>query len=441
MKKITLICFSLILLYASCENSVHPVSGPFQPKKYPADLAVEWNKLQMKISRTTAGYGPGPATRAFAYSGLTFYEALVGGMPGYRSVASFMTGTGMPGQNGAIHWPASANAAMASIVKDLIPTASDASKARIDSLEQVFNTLFGQEKHVTPEILQNSIDFGRSVADVIFEWSKSDGFAEAQAANNSYVIPVGTGLWEKTPPAFAFPINVYLGKVRTFAPNAAELTMPPKPVTYSEGSGSPFYNQVNEVYTISQSLTDYDKLTSKTWGEFPGNFTNGLRYLQLAILLIDDSKLNLDQAALAFAKHGMALQDATIAVFKAKYTYNVVRPITYIRNVMGYTGWNTFNTTPPHPEYPAAHAVGGRASSRALEGIFGKNYGFTDRTHESLYGARHYDNLEAYSIESGWSRVLGGIHYVQSVNAGAEQGEEVADLINQLPFKASSSEH
>jgi len=70
-----------------------------------------------------------------------------------------------------------------------------------------------------------------------------------------------------------------------------------------------------------------------------------------------------------------------------------------------------------------------------LESIFGTNYSFTDRTHESLYGARTYNSLKAYSDEAGLSRTLGGIHYKGSVAAGEKQGEKVGDLINQLPFK------
>ena len=36
--------------------------------------------------------------------------------------------------------------------------------------------------------------------------------------------------------------------------------------------------------------------------------------------------------------------------------------------------------TPPHPEYPAAHAVISAASAAVLENIFGEHYSFTDHT-------------------------------------------------------------
>jgi len=440
MKK-TLLLLALLsmLVYVGCNDRDHfdPEGGHHKPiKKYSGDLAVAWMKLQMSISRTTPGYNAGLATRAFAYSGLSLYESVVEGMPGYKSVASHMIGVKVPPHKSSfIYFPASANAAMAFALKNFIPTASPAAVARIDSLESAFNLQFSKE--ASAKILEKSAEYGRTVASVIFEWAKTDGAAEAAAKNSSYVIPTGFGLWKPTPPGFVAPVNVYANEIRTFAKNSITKTLPPAPTPYSEQVGSPFYNQVNEVYTISQSLTPYDVLTVKTWGEFPGNYVNALRYQQIAIQLIDETNLTLDFAALTFAKHGMALQEAVGCVFNAKYLHNVVRPITYIHEVLGHGTWTTVNTTPPHPEYPAAHAAVGRASSRVLESIFGEKYSFTDRTHENLYGARTYNSLKAYSDEAGWSRVIGGIHYKASVAAGDNQGKKVGDLINQLPFKHS----
>ena len=444
MKKTILLLVMAAFLYASCEEPCNPFnegnSSSVPIKKYPGDLAVAWLKLQMRISRSTPGFLPS-ATRAFAYSGLTLYESIVEGMPGYNSVASSMIGANITSKKGfpVIYWPASANAAMAIVLRDLIPTAGAADIARIDSLEAAFNTQFSLEE--SAKVLEHSAAYGKKVATSIFEWAKSDGFAEAMAKNSSYNVPTGFGLWKPTPPAFAAPVNVYISQARTFVPNSLTLTLPPPPISYSEEVGSAFRNMVNEVYTISQSLTDHDIQTVKTWGEFPGNYTNALRYVQISIQLVDEANLPLPVAALAFAKHGMAMEEAVACVFNAKYKYNYVRPITYIRDIMKYGTWNAVNTTPPHPEYPAAHACVGRASSRVLESIFGKNYAFVDRTHENLYGTRSYKNLKAYSDEAGWSRVIGGIHYVSSVEAGKVQGEKVGDLINKLRFSDSYKNH
>ncbi len=431
MKKLILM-FTAFILVIGCQEG-----GPeiVPATKYSGDLAVKWFQLEMQICRTTTGFGPGPATRSFAYSGLVLYESIAKGMPGYRSVATSMMETDVTSnlKFPVLYWPASANAAMAETLRSFIPAANEANKLKIDSLESAFNSEFALK---TPaNVFDNSVEYGKTIAKNIFTWSKSDGFAEAIAKNGSYAVPAGSGVWEPTPPALAAPINVYVSEIRTFVPKVVSLTMPPPPMTYSEAVGSPFHTMVKEVYDISKALTATDVLTVKTWGEFPGNYTNALRYIQISIQLVDESDITLDRAALTFALHGMALQDAVASVFGAKYKYNQLRPITYIRNVMGFSTWNTVNTTPPHPEYPAAHATVGRASSRILESIFGENYSFIDHTHENLYGARTYNNLKEYSTEAGASRVLGGIHYKPSVQTGLEQGEKVANLILQLPFR------
>ena len=56
----------------------------------------------------------------------------------------------------------------------------------------------------------------------------------------------------------------------------------------------------------------------------------------------------------------MAMDDALIAVFDAKYTFNFWRPVTAIRNAEGDArdpGWTPFIETPMHPEYPCAHCI------------------------------------------------------------------------------------
>src|SRR5688572_5928049 len=250
MKKV-LLSMSLVsmLLYMSCDDRNDPwhEGTSHKPvKKYSGNLAVKWMKLQMSISRTTPGFNVGLAARAFGYSGLSLYESLVEGMPGYKSVASSMIGvTVPPHKSSLIFFPASANAAMALIIKNLIPTANAAAMARIDSLESAFILEFSSE--ASPHVLTKSAEYGKVVATVIFNWSKTDGAAEAAAKNSSYVVPTGFGLWKPTPPGFVTPpVNVYANEVRTYVKNIPVLTLPPAPIPYSEEVGSPFYNQVKE---------------------------------------------------------------------------------------------------------------------------------------------------------------------------------------------------
>ena len=442
MKKIILISAILTCFFTACEEWPNgPSNGEVNSgnlvKKYPADVALKWINLQQKLTKKTPGFDPLVSGRSYAYSGLTLYESILKGMPGYKSVASPLIGTDiniLP-KHQVIHWSASANAAMAFILKNLYANTSDANKVTIDSLESVLNAEYQNETNA--QIVSESADYGRKIANSIFEWSKTDGGHEAYlgATSSTYVVPTGPGLWIPTPPALSKPSRPYWGDNRSFILNSALSTAPPPPMPYSETQDSDFYKMVNEVYTISLSLNDEDNRIIKHWADIPGNYNTPSHYTHIATQLIEENKLKLDQAAVTYAKHGIALNEANISVFKAKYVNNLIRPISYIRDVMGYTAWNTVIGTPAHPEYPSAHATVGGASSTVLENIFGKNYSFVDRTHENLNGARSYKNLKEYATEAGWSRVLAGIHYKPSADIALAQGDKVGNLVNKIKFK------
>lgn len=439
MKKIILIVTMIVVLFVNCDDAGTP--SPAQPvKEFSADVAIQWIGLQQELTKSTPGFDPLVASRAFAYTGLALYESMVKGMPGYNSVASPRIGSDineLPDE-GTIHWPASANAGLALMIKSLYANTSAGNKQKIDSLESALENKF--EKEVSSDIVQRSAAYGRKVAGLIFDWSKTDGGHEAylSATNGNYMPPTGPGKWIPTPPALSQPIRPYWGNNRSFVANSANSTMPAPPPAYSEDENSEFYEAVMELYNISISLTPDDISVVKTWGDLPGNYGTPAHYTNIATQLIQQKGLNLDEAALTFAKHGMAIYEATICVFKAKYTYNVIRPVSYIQNELGNDLWTTVIGTPPHPEYPSAHAVIGGASYVVLESVFGENCAFVDRTHQHLFGTRSYNSLEAYAGEAAWSRVLGGIHYNFSSEAGLAQGEKVGALINLIPFKGGS---
>jgi hypothetical protein len=436
MKKFILMIAVLSGIASSCDLFPHGGShgeGPHvnHTKKYPADVAIQWVNLQQRLIKTTPGFDPLVASRSFAYSGLALYESVLKGMPSYQSIASPRIGFNInqvPDRQ-VIHWAASANAAMAYSLKNLFANTSPANMGRIDSLESLFIDKFDDQ--VPPQIVAQSGDYGRTIAAHIFEWSKTDGGHEAYlgATNASYVPPTGPGMWIPTPPGFTQPIRPYWGDNRSFIANSAVTTMPPPPPPYSEDASSEFYNKASEIYNVSLSLTEDQIKMVRTWADLPGNYGTPAHYTHIATQLIEQNDFSLEKAAVTYAKHGIALNEALICVLKAKYKYNLLRPVSYIRTVLGHATWTTVVGTPAHPEYPSAHAVVGGASSVILESVFGKNYSFIDRTHENLYGARSYNNLRAYSAEAALSRALGGIHYTFSADIGLKQGEKIGNLI------------
>ena len=202
-------------------------------------------------------------------------------------------------------------------------------------------------------------------------------------------------------------------------------------VPFSLDPASEYYKMVKFVYDKSLVLTPDEVNIAKTWGDIHGNYNGSSHFTNVLTQLIKKEKVDLFGAAELYAKHGIAIQDASIVIFKAKYEYNGIRPISVIRAVFpGAENWNTLIPTPPYPEYLSAHAVIAFACSEVLKDKFGSKYSFTDYMHETLYGVRSYKSFQEYAREAAWSRILAGIHYDPTAIASEKVGKDIGKLVN-----------
>jgi hypothetical protein len=183
------------------------------------------------------------------------------------------------------------------------------------------------------------------------------------------------------------------------------------------------------LYKLSLNLTREDSTIARFWGDLPVNYNVPAHATGILTQLIILKNFKLDEAAIAYAKHGFALNDAIITVFYNKYTHNTLRPVSFIRNVLKQPNWNSVIPTPPHPEYPAAHALASGASAVVMEDLFGRYLSFTDHSYDQMYGARTFKSFDDYAREAGHSRVLAGIHYPSSVAVGLDIGRQVGERI------------
>ncbi|MFT3750667.1 MAG: hypothetical protein QM768_20315 [Agriterribacter sp.] len=175
-------------------------------KKYAADVATAWMKLQISLTKSTPGFNSVVSNRSFGYAGLTLYESVAPGITGGISLLpqwNVYPTVKVIKQKNAYYWPASANAAMAVITKNLFANTSTENVYSIDSLEAAFTTKF--QSQATTEQLSNAVSFGKSVAYAIFDWSKSDGAHEPylHITDPDYTPPAEPGSWIPTPPIFA----------------------------------------------------------------------------------------------------------------------------------------------------------------------------------------------------------------------------------------------
>lgn len=425
-----LMVFSALVAGSACHDE-DPAVDPSPPtSSYKADVAVAWLNVQLKVTRTTPVVAANTFGRSFGYSGIASYEAVVPGMAGYKSLASQLNGlTGLPvaDRSQVYSWPLSANAALAAISRSIFTNTSPANLATIDSLEAA--TKVGYQASLSPEIINRSVDFGRQVAAAVFEWSRTDGYDNATA----YTPPTGPGLWVPTPPAFGPPIFPFWGNKRTLVAGSGDGAEPGPPLAYSATPGSPFYLMGMEVVDVAQARTPDQTAIALFWNDAPNgrNFTPPGHWVSILAQVLVKDNAPLDKALLGYAKLGLCLNDAAISVFKTKYTYNLIRPVSYVRLALGQPTWTPLIVTPAHPEYSAAHATVSAAAAEALTEVFGSSYAFTDQNYVAFgLAARSYTSFEQAGAEAGISRLYGGIHYRPSIEKGLVQGKKVAQNIN-----------
>ena len=173
----------------------------------------------------------------------------------------------------------------------------------------------------------------------------------------------------------------------------------------------------------------------------PGYYGGSGHYISILPQVISKSGVALDIAALAFAKSGIAVNDAFVVGFRTKYAFNLLRPITYIRNFTGHPTWSPLFATPNHPEFPSAHSFHAGGFLTGLADVFGDNFEFTDNTYANL--STSLGTLQALTFHSftelkkaiGDSRVYAGIHYAPSCAQGIQLGEKVGqNVLNTLKF-------
>ena len=102
-------------------------------------VATEWMSLSLSLAQQTPGFSPPVAARAFGYLGVTAYESIVAGMPGYTSLAgqlNELSSLPLTQPDEPLHWPTVANASMATMTRMMFSNATAENKGRIDQLER-----------------------------------------------------------------------------------------------------------------------------------------------------------------------------------------------------------------------------------------------------------------------------------------------------------------
>lgn len=400
-----------------------------------------WYKLLLELIRHTATYSPPVASRAFAYLGITVFEALATGNPALHTLSGQVRDLPpLPARAaGAFDEACVLEAALAHAMQahfgNTGPTGQRAMQAMIGKMAEVAGM------GVAEDVAARSRAHGLAVSEHILAWSAGDGGAviENMGFPYEYTLTEGPAHWVPTSTVAVqqHPLLPNWGQNRPFAiPTEGGCDLP-APLTYSEDPASEFYKQALEVYEVSKALTDEQKVIARFWSDDPMlSPTPPGHWVSILLQLFERDGVPVDRQAELLAMLGMAIADGFIQCWRSKFEYDLLRPVTYIRRVIDKK-WEPLLITPPFPEYPSGHSTQTGAAATVLEGMLGQNFGFDDATHEADgLPVRHFNSIWEAAEEAAMSRMYGGIHFRAANENGLAQGKCVGAHVLGLKTRA-----
>ena len=278
------------------------------------------------------------------------------------------------------------------------------------------------------------IDVGVSVANLLVSVRAFDGSA---ATPPPFTAGTQPGDYRPTPPKFPAPVFTGWGKVAPFVITSGDEFRPPAPPAVSSPSYAAALEQVKSLGQDSSTTRTPDQtLEAKFWGSAPiWNTWN-----EVTQRLLTSQNANLRRATTVFAGLDLTLADTTIALYDAKYTYLVWRPVTAIRESnTGYNpaipadpqapNWNPLAITAADPSYPGAHSTISEAAATVLADFFGDRRPVSVASDAMPGVTRNFDDVQAAADEAGLSRIFAGQHTVIDHIAGQQLGRAVATFV------------
>jgi hypothetical protein len=418
-KRLWALCFVIVAL------AVQPAeAGPVGADK----VIRNWYRLVLELVRHTPTYSPPVASRAFAYLGVASHEALASGDPSLISLSGQLNGlTPVPQRQAgtsyddAVILQAALSSAAGKLFGNTGPTGQRAMKRMTEKLSAEVSD------GLAPELVARSRAYGESVTAHILAWSEGDGGARVENMGFPLEFALNEGPAHWVPTSLINqqqkPLLPKWGESRPFAMETGNGCPLPPPPTYSEEKGSDFYKEALEVYDTVRNLTSEQRSIARFWSDDPMlSPTPPGHWIVIGLKILDERKASAADHADLMARLGVTLADAFIGCWHAKFEYDLLRPITYIKRVID-PKWEPILITPPFPEYPSGHSTQSGAAATVLTAFFGENYAFTDNTHEKdKLPNRSFGSFWEAAEEAGVSRLYGGIHFRAAIDRGLDQG-------------------
>jgi membrane-associated phospholipid phosphatase len=246
-----------------------------------------------------------------------------------------------------------------------------------------------------PSDVAAGLALGREVARRVIERRVSEGNAVAWTGG----VPLEPGRWRGEKPI--------LPEAARWSPWALsrpdELRPPPPPASGSARMAQ----EIVELRAVER--TPRRVAAALFWEYAAGGARSYQFWNELLGRTLLEHRLDHDapRAARAYAVVNVALYDAAVACWDAKYAYWAIRPVQLDPRLV------PLFATPNHPGYPSGHSCFGAAVAAVLAHLFPRDAAV----------------FEALAAESSESRLWAGIHFRSDLEAGRALGRAVAERV------------
>lgn len=420
LKKAALVALGMLACVSTCSAGVGD------------DEVLHWNNVMLDRFREDFGTGcPGPLARSGAMVQAAVFEAVNSIDREWEPYIDYVDAPSTASKEAAV---------MAAAYRTML--------ALFPNSTQELTSEYIARKSLIPSgrAKNQGIRVGNAAAMQILLERTGDG-SETPIA---YKFLAGPGNYVPSPPAFNPECNPEWGFVKPFTMSRTTQFRPTMgPCGFQNMDelmhSSQYAQQLNEVKSLGRRFgsprTDEQTQIAFFWAnDRNGTYKPPGHLFSITQTVSRDHHLTLEQNARLFALVGLAMGDAAIVAWDAKYNTDVDlwRPVVAIRradsdgnpDTVQDKRWNPLNQfTPPFPAWISGHATFGAAHAAVMAEFFGTdNVTFTVGSEDPYFNAlpshpdRTFTSFSQAAVENGISRVYLGVHYRMDATDGNAAG-------------------
>ncbi|HEV7405628.1 MAG TPA: Ig-like domain-containing protein, partial [Chthoniobacteraceae bacterium] len=381
------------------------------------DVVLQWNAVNLEAIRLDSTPPP-VASRGMAMVSAAIYDVVNGfeGTPGLMVSRTAPAGASLD---------AAITMAAHTVLAYLFPGQQALFNATRDT--SLAGVADGQSK-------EDGKAFGVVIAQAIIDLRAGDGFDQYV----DYTPGTDVGDWQETGPMYAPALLPNWATLTPFVMSSPDAFRPDGPPALDSQEWADDLNKTESLGAQTGSTRTADQTQiARFWADGGATYTPPGHWDQIAASVAQQRGNSVSANARMMAELNLAMADAGIVAWDAKYAFNWWRPVTAIQNAdldgndqtTADPNWQSFLITPNFPEYISGHSTFSGAAATVLTDIFGDNTAFSATSIGLPNVTRNFTSFQQAADEAGESRIYGGIHYEFSDQDGLAAGRALGALV------------